>query len=223
MMDYILEFKSVSYQYAENAHPILKNASFQIKKGDFVLIKGASGAGKSTLLRLCCRLEEPNAGVILLKGVSLNSIEPPLLRKRICYVQQTPTLAPGSIGKNLKLAFTFKSSQTISPPSKDMIRALLDEFQLSDFGQEDSAMSLSVGQKQRVCLIRTILMEPEIMLLDEPTSALDAKSAAVVLNRAKAVNREKKITILMVTHGKEELGLDKQKILEVNDGKVLSI
>jgi putative ABC transport system ATP-binding protein len=84
-------------------------------------------------------------------------------------------------------------------------------------------MKLSVGQKQRVCLIRTLLMGPEIMLLDEPTSALDRESASIVLERALAVNREKRLTILMVTHGNEDLVHAATSVLEIEKRKVVRL
>lgn len=219
MNEVILEFENVCFGY-DNARPVLDSVSFRISKGAFVLIRGASGAGKSTLLRLCCRLEETLSGLVRFKGVPLTEMNPPSLRRTVCYMQQTPTLEHGSIGKNLLAPFAFRSSRGTAPPTEQRIRSLLDEFQLSEFGPEDFASNLSVGQKQRVCMIRTILLEPEIMLLDEPVSALDPISAEIVLNRAQEVNRKKNVTILLVTHASGHLRKVAPQILELDGAKV---
>ncbi len=215
----ILEFDNVFFGY-DNARPVLDNASFRVPQGAFVLVKGPSGVGKSTLLRLCCRLEEPFSGLIRFDGVPLAEMDPPSLRRKICYMQQTPTLAPGSIGNNLLAPFGFRSARGTPPPTVETIRELLDEFQLSEFGPEDPASTLSVGQKQRVCMIRTLLLNPEIMLLDEPTSALDPKSAEIVLNRAQDANRRKNVTILMVTHASDQFAMIAPRIVEIDGGRV---
>jgi putative ABC transport system ATP-binding protein len=218
MQNRILEFESVSFAY-ENSRSVLRDVSLRIRKGDFVLVKGPSGAGKSTFLRLCCRLEEPDAGMIKFEDAPLASIEPAALRRKVCYMQQTPTLAPGSIVENLLLPFTFKASRGVAIPSEDTVRKMLDEFELSMFGLRDSALNMSVGQRQRLCLIRTILLEPEIMLLDEPTSALDEKSAEIVMNRTLKINREKNVTVLAAAHAPRLLKTAGARVLTVEDGK----
>ncbi len=219
MENAILEFENVFFAY-DNGRPVLDGASFCIPKGAFALVKGPSGIGKSTLLRLCCRLEEPRSGLIRFDGVALAEMDPPSLRRKICYMQQTPTLAPGSIGDNLLIPFGFRSSRGTPPPTDEKIREFLDEFHLSEFGPEDPASTLSVGQKQRVCMIRTLLLNPEIMLLDEPTSALDPKSAEIVLNRAQDANRRKNVTILMITHASDPIMNVVPQTVEIYGGRV---
>jgi putative ABC transport system ATP-binding protein len=134
-------------------------------------------------------------------------------------MQQTPTLAPGSIGENLRAPFAYKSARGANPPTDEEIAALLDEFRLSDFGPEDSASNLSAGQKQRICMIRTLFLEPEIMLLDEPVSALDKASAEILLNRAGDLNGRKGVTILMVTHAPVEIEAVEPLTLRIEHGK----
>ena len=215
-----MEFHNVSFSY-DNSNIVFQNVSFIVASGEFVIIKGSSGSGKSTLLRLCCRLEQPTAGKIFLGGSDIAELEPPELRKRVCYLQQTPTLISGTIRENLMLPFSFKSNRGKIPPSDADMEKVLAEFQLSELPLEFPALNMSAGQKQRLCLIRAIFINPDILLLDEPTSALDEKSAAIVLKKAQFINLEQGITIFMVTHSRHDINHVTPRIFAVEEEKVV--
>jgi len=184
------------------AEAIFEGASLVVGEGDFVLVRGPSGAGKSTLLRLLCRLEEPQQGRILLDGVPIDAMEPARLRRSVAYVQQMPTLVPGTVRENLLLPFSFRANADLTPPGDGELAARLDEFLLRGVTPASRADTLSVGQAQRVCLLRTLLLAPRAVLMDEPTASLDAESAAVVLARAAALSRAG-TTVIMVSHSGE--------------------
>lgn len=179
---------------------ILDNANLDVPGGAFVLLTGPSGAGKSTLLRLFCRLEEPQAGAVLLRGHPVSELPPPLLRRRVAYLQQSPTVMPGTVRENLLLPFSFKSAAGAAPPDDAALSALLARLAAADIPLSQEAATLSVGQRQRLCLARALLTKPEILLLDEPVSALDAESARAVMDAAEGFCLDDGGTVLLVSH-----------------------
>ena len=106
----------------------------------------------------------------------------------------------GSIEDNLNLPFHFKSGRQLNRPSQKILEQMLGNFLLTSIDLQSNAQNLSVGEKQRIALIRTFLSEPEIILCDEPTSALDSESQKIVENAIEQINVEKKTTVLLVTH-----------------------
>lgn len=178
---------------------LFEDASLTIADGSFVLVRGPSGTGKSTLLRLLCRLEEAQSGRILLDGAPIDALDPADLRRRVAYVQQMPTLLPGTVRDNLLLPFSFKANSALIPPTSETLAAMLGGFLLHGVTPESRADTLSVGQAQRVCLLRSLLLDPGVVLMDEPTASLDADSAAVVLAKAAELSRQGR-TVIMVSH-----------------------
>ncbi|MDR3641647.1 MAG: ABC transporter ATP-binding protein [Humidesulfovibrio sp.] len=182
------------------ARQILDDADLEVRRGDFVLLTGPSGAGKSTLLRLFCRLEEPQEGQVLLNGQPVSTLPPAGLRRRVSYLQQTPTVSAGSVRQNLLLPFTFKAAANEPKPSDAELAALLGSLAAGDIPLDQEASTLSVGQRQRLCLARALLTRPEALLLDEPTSALDPDSASAVLTAAESFCLDSGGTVLLVSH-----------------------
>lgn len=193
----VLEFRNVSFSWPGGKG--LKDVSFSILAGQFVLISGISGAGKSTLLRLAVRLEEVGQGQILLQGEPLDTIYPPLMRTRIGFVQQTPTILPGSVRENLLMPFTLQIRKDEEMPADSVLHDWLDRLALGSIDLDSDAGELSVGQRQRFCLIRSVLPRPAIICFDEPTSALDRVSRKLVEEVAEELAAEG-IAVLMVNH-----------------------
>ena len=171
-----------------------------VPRGAFILLTGPSGAGKSTLLRLFCRLEEADAGAVLLSGQPVDELSPAVLRRRVSYLQQTPTVVPGSVRENLLLPFAFKSASGQPRPADAELSARLARLAAGDIPLSQEASTLSVGQRQRLCLARALLTRPEVLLLDEPVSALDAESARAVLDAAESFCLDDGGTVVLVSH-----------------------
>ena len=195
----IIEIDSLDFAYP-SGRPIFKNLSLTIGTGHFYLIRGASGTGKSTLLRLIVQLEEPTAGEIRFSGRRLTEYPPARLRRSILYVQQTPTVIAGTVRDNLLLPFRFRANGDLPPPDDGQLSEQLRRFLLTDVDLQAEAKTLSVGQLQRLCLIRGLLLLPTVVLLDEPASALDETSRKMVEETAEQLCETDGLTVIMVSH-----------------------
>jgi len=196
----LLELRDLSFGYDKGGPPVFEHLSLEVRSGELLVIKGASGSGKSTLLRLICRLNTPRSGSILFKGENTSGMKPSSLRSMVTYVPQIPQMIDGSIRDNLLLPFTFVQGQRKTAPDDQTLERMLEAFYLNGVTLAQSANKLSVGQKQRLSIMRAILTEPDVLLLDEPTSALDAESAAMVFSIIERLNTEEGKTVLIVTH-----------------------
>jgi len=195
----VLDLHRVSFSYPGQP-PVLRDVDLTVRQGELVVVVGPSGGGKSTLLRLLCGLEAPGAGRILLRGQPVETIPPPLLRRSLAYVGQQPVAVPGSVRDNLLLGFSFAANADLAPPGDDGLLAGLAGLELEGVALDAPAGDLSVGERQRLALLRTLLLGPEVLLLDEPTSALDPASKGVVERHLERLNREEGLAMLLVTH-----------------------
>ncbi len=199
-MQPLLEIESLGFSYEKAVTPVFSKLDLLVNEGELVLIKGDSGTGKSTLLRLICRLQAYEEGRILFRSRPVESMVPAELRRSIIYVAQIPSITDASVKDNLLFPFSFTVNRGRTEPSDKRLLEMLEQFYLQDIGLHHQAMNLSVGQQQRVALMRALLLDPEILLLDEPTSALDARSASMVFTIIEHLNASQGKTILMVTH-----------------------
>lgn len=219
---HIIRFDNVSFSYSEDK-VLFQNLSLGITPGTIYHIKGPSGAGKSTFLRLIIRLEEPTQGQILFKGAPLHDTYPPHLRRAILYLPQKPVAMDGSVKDHLLLPFMFKTNQDLQKPDDAHLKKQLKKFLLDDVRLDDHAQTLSVGQLQRLCFIRGMLLSPSVLLLDEPTSSLDSKSAAIVTDHINMLCKTSGLTALMVIHGDVLSKSLKYRSIMVGDGLVREI
>jgi putative ABC transport system ATP-binding protein len=199
----LLELQNVSFSYGgtgSSSPLVLEGLDLSVNEADMVILRGASGSGKSTILRLICRLQAPAGGVIRFRGKAIETITPSTLRSSVCYVPQIPVMMEGTVRENLLLPFTFQANRAKSRPSDTVLLEMLENFFLNGVSPEQSAQKLSVGQKQRLALMRALLQTPDLLLLDEPTSSLDRESAAMVFSIIERLNRDERMTVLLVTH-----------------------
>jgi putative ABC transport system ATP-binding protein len=172
-------------------------------------ILGPSGAGKTTLLRLCNRLEVPADGRVLLDGVDLALLDPIALRRRVGMVFQTPVLFAGTVRDNLAVA---------SPDLAEGGAAALERVGLARELLERQADDLSGGEAQRLCIARTLLTEPDVVLMDEPTSSLDRANRDVIEDLTRAL-ADSGIAIVWVTHDVAQAHRLASKVMVLVDGK----
>lgn len=212
----ILQLEAVSL--VKNGKVLLEEIDLALRKGEAVAILGPSGAGKSSLLRLINRLDEPTRGCILFKDKDIRSLPPRNLRQRIALAFQTPVLFPGDVLSNF-----HRTEQMNQRPCQPMAlyEEKLQQVGLSPHLLKQEAASLSLGEKQRVALARSLLNQPEILLLDEPTSALDPASADHLLDAIYRLQQQMEITLLMVTHQQEHGARIGSRMITLDAGKIL--
>lgn len=192
---------------------VLKDITTEIPDHGVTAVVGPSGAGKSTLLRLCNRLEVPTAGRLSHRGQDLNALDPLALRRRVGMVFQKPTLFGGTVADNLDVAAPDSAPRQ---RRQALQRAALDEHYL-----DRRADTLSGGEAQRVCLARTLLTDPEVLLLDEPTSALDAAPKRAFEQTATALTALG-IPIVWVTHELEQVRRIADRVLVLKRGRLIA-
>ena len=208
----------------------LRDVSLHVKAGEIYGIVGFSGAGKSTLIRLVNRLETPDSGTVKVDGRELSALrrgELTALRREIGMVFQAFNLLEGkTVYHNVAIPLLLEGRP------KEEIRRRVEEVlafvELSD--KRDAYVSqLSGGQKQRVGIARALATGPKILLCDEATSALDPQTTESILRLLKRVNREMKITILLITHQMQVIQMicDRVSVMEngavVEEGSVLEV
>ncbi len=200
----MIEFHDVhkTYRVAGREIPALQPTRLNIQAGQIFGLIGHSGAGKSTLLRLINRLEEPSGGRILVEGEDVTALDAEGLRRfrqRVGMIfQHFNLLSSKTVADNiampLHLAGGFSRAEVDARVSE-----LLARVGLSDHARKYPAQ-LSGGQKQRVGIARALACRPSILLCDEATSALDPQTTASVLQLLAEINRELKLTIVLITH-----------------------
>lgn len=199
-MEKLMEISHVGYSYhtMEGETPALTNINFTVHKGDFLSIVGPSGCGKSTLLCLLTGLMEPEHGTILLYGQKLFQKG----NGTIGYMLQHDHLFEWrTIEKNVLLGLEIQNRLT--PESREKVMDMLKRYGLYKF-KDARPSQLSGGMRQRAALIRTLALEPELLLLDEPFSALDYQTRLTVGDDIGSIIKKEQKTAILVTHDLSE-------------------
>ncbi len=216
----LLEMRDVSFAYPGTTIQVIDHLDLAVRRGEFLIVGGASGCGKSTMLRLACRLNTPDSGMLLFNGTPISEIPPAALRSRLCLVAQIPQMVDATVADNLLMPFSFAANRQKAVPLPERIEELLQSFYLQGVSPGQSALRLSTGQKQRLALMRVLLLEPQLLLLDEPTSALDAESARLVFSIIERLNSEG-MTVVMVTHSDYRPSLPGVRPMKMINGKLV--
>jgi putative ABC transport system ATP-binding protein len=182
---------------------VLRGVSFQVARGDVVVVEGPTGAGKSTLLRLVAGIDRPNAGRIAVSGVEVSANGPASLaqvrRAMGLFLTGMPLLAHLTVGENVALA--LRAARTPLRERRVRVYESLKTFGLEG-RRDDYPDQLSAGEAQRVCLARALAPRPAVVLADEPTAMLDRATAASVLAVLREVHA-RGVTVLVVSHDPE--------------------
>ncbi|MCB6413932.1 ABC transporter ATP-binding protein [Dorea acetigenes] len=198
-MEQILELKHIHYAYhnMDGETPALTDISFAINEGEFIAIVGPSGCGKSTLLSLIAGLLEPEKGLIKISGKYLREST-----TNIGYMLQHDQLFEWrTIYNNVILGLEVQHMLTTKAKAK--AHELLADYGLKQF-ENAKPSELSGGMRQRAALVRTLVLEPDILLLDEPFSALDYQTRLNVSDDIGQIIRREKKTAILVTHDLSE-------------------
>lgn len=197
-----LEKLNYSYHTLSGETKALENISFQIFPGEFIAIVGPSGCGKSTLLNIIAGQITDYTGTLKFHGTPMNTLQNQASDLRIGYMLQHDHLfAWRTIYKNVCLGLEIKNAMT--EENQNYVLSLLKKYGLYDF-KDSKPSQLSGGMRQRAALIRTLALNPQLLLLDEPFSALDYQTRLQVSGDIGNIIRENKKTAILVTHNLSE-------------------
>ena len=204
-MTHKLEFDRLSKQLSgnkadEEGRLLFNDVSGSVQSGETVALLGVSGQGKSTLMRMLALLERPQSGTILLDGSPPSSMEPRLWRRMVCYTAQLPVMLPGTVEHNLAAPSRLQGQ----PYDVQLAQRLLQDLGLGAMDTGQSASELSGGEKQRISLIRSLLLRPAVLLLDEITASLDQGSTHSVESMLARWQRDEGTAIVWITHHLEQ-------------------
>ncbi len=223
MMSNIIEVKNVTYEYSEgeSVFAAVKNLSLDIKKGSFTVILGHNGSGKSTLAKLLNGLDKPTVGDVFVKGINTKAEETELEVKRMVgMVFQNPDNQLIASIVEEDVAFGPENLGLVPEEIRQRVDSALKAVGMYEF-RRSTPHRLSGGQKQRVAIAGIIAMEPECLVLDEPTAMLDPKGRAEIIETLLRLNREKGITIVLITHYMEEAE-KVDRVIVMNDGELIN-
>jgi putative ABC transport system ATP-binding protein len=192
----------------------LDGLSATVPEGGITAVFGPSGSGKSTMLRLCNRLEVPTAGRVLFRGGDVAQQDPLRLRRQVGMCFQRPTPFPGTVADNLRVADPQAGES-------DMWEAL-DRVALSGLWLDRDATALSGGEAQRMCLARTLITRPDVLLLDEPTSAVDADAARAIEGAVRELANAT-MTAVWVSHDLAQVKRIADQLLRIDHGRCQGI
>ncbi len=194
-----IEFKDVSFSY-DNSKWVLKNVSFEVKKGETVAIVGATGSGKTSLINLLCRFYEYQSGQILIDGVDIRKLKAESLRSFYALVQQDVFLFSRSVAENISLnddnlSYEDLKNTTQALGAFDFINNLDNNF---DYKLTERGNTLSSGQKQLIQFSRAYMSNPEILILDEATSNIDSETEQIIENSLEKLLKNR--TSIIIAH-----------------------
>ena len=220
-MSAIIEFKNVDkvYKSGEQVLKAMDNVNFTIEEGELVVILGPSGAGKSTLLNLLGGLDSVSSGEIIVNGNHIESFNDNELTeyraKNVGFIFQFYNLIP-----NLTAIENIELMNDVVDVKIDGLE-VLDAVGLRDWANHFPAQ-MSGGQQQRVSIARAIAKKPAVLLCDEPTGALDSNTGVLVLSTLQDLSRNRKSTVVIVTHN-ALLAKAADKVIRIKNGQVESI
>jgi putative ABC transport system ATP-binding protein len=219
----LIELDEISkvYQMGEIEVHALCGVSLSVERGEMIAIVGASGSGKSTLMNVIGCLDQPTSGTYTLNGQDVGRLNDDRLaeirNRQIGFVFQTFNLLPRTNAlQNVMLPMIYDG---VGPAERrERAQQALAAVGLADRVRH-APNELSGGQQQRVAIARALVNEPSILLADEPTGNLDSTSGAEVMALLQALNREREITVVLVTHD-PEIARQTSRIIHLYDGQV---
>jgi putative ABC transport system ATP-binding protein len=226
MANPIIQVQGVNKEYGKGKNTVaaLKNINIEIQPGEFVAVVGPSGCGKSTLLHVMSGLEAPTSGRVLVDSVDVTLISerdlPKVRAQKIGFVFQAFLL--------IEDLTAFENVQSVLWPNEEIRKERQEEMALEVLREVDMLerrdhfpRQMSGGEQQRIAIARALVNRPPILFCDEPTGNVDSQTGDAILKIIAQLNREKKMTVVLVTHN-ESLTKYAKRILKMKDGAITS-
>ena len=217
-MAYDLQLSHIGKVY-DNGTPAVIDFNLDVDKGEFIAFLGPSGCGKTTTLRMIAGFETITSGDLRIRGTSVNDM-PPEQRPTSMIFQNYALFPHMTVRQNVMFGLEVK--RTPLPEANRKVDRILDKLGLTEVA-DVRPTRLSGGQRQRIALARSLVVEPDILLLDEPLGALDANLRKSIQNELKLLQRDLGITFVFVTHAQSEALALSDRIVVMNAGRVEQI
>ena len=217
-MTYDLQLKNIGKVYDDGTAAVI-DFNLDVAKGEFIAFLGPSGCGKTTTLRMIAGFETITSGDLLIRGRRVNDLLPE--QRPTAMIFQNYALFPNmTVRQNIAFGLEVKGMAPVQRDEK--VARMLEKLELNDIADMRTDR-LSGGQRQRIALARSLVIEPDILLLDEPLGALDANLRKSIQNELKLLQRELGITFVFVTHAQSEALALSDRIVVMSDGRVEQI
>jgi ABC-type lipoprotein export system ATPase subunit len=216
----VLEAKHLTKSYDAGRIDALQDVDLRVEPGEFLAICGPSGSGKSTLLHLLGGLDTPSRGEVLYRGTELSALGSldDYRARRVGFVFQAFHLLP-TLTAEQNVQIPMFETRVGRRERADRAQALLARVGLAH-RMRQYPNRLSMGERQRVAIARSLANGPEILLADEPTGNLDSHTTNVVLDLLQSLRQERQTTLLLVTH-EQIVAARAQRIVHIRDGRIL--
>ncbi|MGB9806131.1 MAG: ABC transporter ATP-binding protein [Thermoproteota archaeon] len=214
-----IKFENVTFGYTSNL-PVIRNISFTLEKNKKLAIVGPTGAGKSTIINLLIRFYDPQEGRILINGYDIRKISLSSLRKNISVVLQDSFLFPVTIRENIRFGNPDASDEEVVAAAKaigahNFIMKLPGNY---DYVIQESSSNISIGQRQLISFARTLLANPQVLVLDEATSSIDPYTELIIQRALKKLLRNR--MAIIIAHRLSTIRLC-DEILVINNGVIV--
>lgn len=221
-----MKLKKVSYVYSEGdafEKKALDEISLEIPDGQFIGIIGYTGSGKSTLIQHLNGLLRATSGAIYYDGENIyqEGYDMRTLRSKVGLVFQYPEHQLFEVDVFSDVCFGPKNLGLSKEEVEERAKKALTQVGLDESYYKKSPFELSGGQKRRVAIAGILAMHPQVLILDEPTAGLDPKGRDEILDQVALLQKERKITVILVSHSMEDVARYVDRIIVVNDGKIL--
>ena len=220
-MDSIIEISNVTFEYTDedNVSKVIDDLTLSVERGSFTVILGHNGSGKSTLAKLITGLLKPQSGQIAVDGILTSDESKEIeIHRRVGMVFQNPDNQIVATVVEEDVAFGPENLGIQPEEIRKRVDNALKAVDMYDYRMH-APHKLSGGQKQRVAIAGIIAMEPECIVLDEPTAMLDPRGRKEVIETIYRLNREKNITVILITHYMEEAE-KADRVVVMDDGKI---
>jgi len=221
LMENIIELRDVCKDYGIGEAKIraVCEVNLKIKKSENIAIMGPSGSGKSTMLHLIGCLDRPTRGKIFIDGIDVSKLDDSglarLRREKIGFIFQFFNLIPSFTAlENVELPMIFSKKTNRKKRAEELLKIVGLQNRMNHHPKE-----LSGGETQRVSIARALANEPQIVLADEPTGNLDSKSGKEIMELLKRLNKERGVTLLIITHD-SSIARNAERIVKIVDGRI---